>query len=556
MSQPNSHSVPATAGIPVTRAWRITVVLIIAAGIFLRLYHFLDNRSLWQDELFLASSLIRMDFHELATLPLDYYQRAPLGFLWAVKLCVHFFGNQEPALRLFPLCCGLLSLFAFVPVARHFLGPVGALIGLAMLAFAPPMVYHSVELKQYGTELLATILALGLYVRYRNRRDPRGMVVWGLGGAVLVWFSFTVLFVLAGIGLVVFFARVLDRDRQGWSRFLVTGALWLAGFGLSYWLVVANYAEEAWLMHFWERRQAFFPMPPAPGAVLGWLGRWLYTFVYYPLGLTWVELDYFHNYPVYLRVLARMPLLPLVLLPVGMVVLWRRNREHCLVLLAMVVVSFAASALRLYPLSERLNTFLAPVGILFIAAACHMLFTSVRRSPVPAYLITGLLLAAPIMNSARQVINTDYFGGYKKSYQREAWMYICDHYQPGDLVYVYWNDLAGWNYYGKAYHLPLEVLEGRDVRKEAHGFPDYFHKLAPDLEQFRNHKRVWVVCCRANDVKPGDVEGQPEWYYRDVDAVAELRRHLQTIGSEVETFRPEVSGWLDINVILYSMESR
>ncbi|MBC3542084.1 hypothetical protein H7U12_20505, partial [Rufibacter sp. H-1] len=57
--------------------------LAVGAGSLLRLFHWADNRALWRDELYLAASLVRRGFWELATGPLAYEQKAPLGFLWA-----------------------------------------------------------------------------------------------------------------------------------------------------------------------------------------------------------------------------------------------------------------------------------------------------------------------------------------------------------------------------------------------------------------------------------------------------------------------------------------
>jgi len=548
MSQPHRPAPRQEINDTVASRWKILAAGIIALGIFLRLYHFLDNRSLWEDELFLASSLIRMDFHSLATLPLDYQQRAPLGFLWAVRLCVVLFGNHELPLRLFPLLCGIASLFAFAPVARHFLKPAGAAIALLILAVAPPLVYHSVEVKQYGTELLATILALLLYIKYHDRSDTASLVKWGTGGAVLVWFSFTALFVLAGIAAVVCGTHLLRKDRPALLRALLPFFLWGAGFGISYWFFVGNYADSGWLQDFWARRMAFFPLPPAFAGEAKWIVHFLYTFVYYPLGLTWFELDYAHSYSDVYRVLMRMPFLPLLLLLTGMVTLYRHNRQQFFILAAITAVSILASACRLYPLRERLAVFLAPVGILFIAHACDRLYA--LRRPA-AYAVFVLLLAAPVVNSALQLADTGRFGSYKKSYQREAWLYLKAHYRPGDLVYIYWNDLPGWRYYSQAYHLQFNALEGSDVRQAANSFPDYYRKLAPDFDTFRKYSRVWVVYRNYNGMKVGDYEGQPAWYYKDVNAAGRLREHLLTKGVEKRIFQPGHYAWADIYVGLF-----
>ena len=166
---PERRSSPPLYSHNVSDMWAYIAWVFLALGVFLRIYHYIDNRSLWIDEVYLASSLIKMNFLELATPPLDYEQKAPIGFLWMVRLAIMAFGNGEMALRLVPLIAGIASLFIFRLVARFFLSPIGVAVALGILAFAPPLIYHSVEVKQYITGLLAATLALYLYTRYSRR---------------------------------------------------------------------------------------------------------------------------------------------------------------------------------------------------------------------------------------------------------------------------------------------------------------------------------------------------------------------------------------------------
>lgn len=152
-------------------------------------------------------SLLKMNFLQLASDPLHYKQMAPIGYLWTSKLCVVLFGKSELAHRLFPLICGIGSLFMFLPVARSFLKPIGVIMAMGILALAPPLVYHSVEAKPYSTELLATIIALYFYIRYNNKVDFRSRLLWGLIGSIIIWFSYTSIFILTGMaaGISIYF---------------------------------------------------------------------------------------------------------------------------------------------------------------------------------------------------------------------------------------------------------------------------------------------------------------------------------------------------------------
>ncbi len=83
------------------------LMIIILFGIILRLGQYLFNRSLWLDESYLTLNIINKSFSQLL-LPLDYDQAAPIGFLIVEKVIVGIFGNNEYALRLFPLLSGII----------------------------------------------------------------------------------------------------------------------------------------------------------------------------------------------------------------------------------------------------------------------------------------------------------------------------------------------------------------------------------------------------------------------------------------------------------------
>lgn len=95
-------------------------------GIIVRLAQYLINRSLWADEAVLALNIINRNYLQL-TETLDYEQGAPIGFLWVEKFILQLLGNNEYALRLFPLIAGMISLFLFWQLAQKILPPFGSI---------------------------------------------------------------------------------------------------------------------------------------------------------------------------------------------------------------------------------------------------------------------------------------------------------------------------------------------------------------------------------------------------------------------------------------------
>jgi hypothetical protein len=98
--------------------------IVVALGIILRLRQYFANRSLWVDEASLALNIVNRTFGAL-TLPLDYNQGAPIGFLFIEKFSVLILGNNEFSLRLFPLFSGLLSVYFIYRIVNEHFGKPG-----------------------------------------------------------------------------------------------------------------------------------------------------------------------------------------------------------------------------------------------------------------------------------------------------------------------------------------------------------------------------------------------------------------------------------------------
>ncbi|KIO75683.1 hypothetical protein TH53_19575, partial [Pedobacter lusitanus] len=424
------------------------------------------------DEIYLATSLIKMNYTELITQTLDYQQKAPIGFLWTVKTFVSLLGKNEMVLRLFPLLCGIGSLFLFIPVLRYFLRPIGAITGIAILALSPPLVFHAVEIKQYSTELFATILILYTYIRYHEKQAIASLLLWGLWGAIILWFSYSSVFILAGMAAGISYRSLYKKDWKMFFRQLMPFSLWLIAFAVNYLLFTHKHAESGWVILWFDFYHYFMPLPPVNAADLRWYPAALYHLIEYPLGLTW---KLYTGNSVWFKVLLNTPWLPFATLFYG-IWLFIREKKHRLVLLFPFLLVFLASGLKLYPLNERFWVFICPVLILFIARGTEQL-AGLFQSSLVKLLLVILLIAAPIYNSIWFMIHPDEFIMHKRSFQKEALAYINDRFQQGDLVYVYWNDLPGYRFYSNTYPYTFKALEGKDYRKASVSYPDYIAHL-------------------------------------------------------------------------------
>ncbi|RDV14205.1 hypothetical protein DXT99_15545 [Pontibacter diazotrophicus] len=538
-----------SAGGRVNKEWITVVWILMGAGVFFRLFHFLDNRSLYVDEIFLATSLVKMNFWELTAPMLEYEQKAPLGFLWMERLMVLLFGTGEMALRLFPLICGVASLFLFLPVARYFLKPVGVVVAIGVLAAAPPLVYHAVEVKQYSTEMFATVVALYLYIRFHKKMALPSLLLWGLSGAVILWFSFSSIFILAGMAFGVCLHYLLKKEWRHLFRSINPFSMWLVSFAATYFLFTHKHGDSEWLLHWFRTRDSFMPLPPTSLSELSWFFKKIFSVLHYPLGLSWLDLSPSAN-PI-VRIIARMSLLPLAVLAVGFAVFYRKDRKHFMVLVFPVLLVLIASGLELYPFMDRLVVFLAPVLILILALGCEKLSVFFFKTARGRFILPALLLLGPLANSSHQIINRDVFGDYKKSYQRETLSYIDDRFQEGDAVYIYWNDLVGYRYYKAMRGFRFEAVEGKDYRYVAKDEADYYRRLSADFEKLSGNKRVWLVYSNWAWFNIGDFDGQPAWYYAPESSRATLHKTFSTIGEEIDTYKTT-----EVNVHLFDLQER
>lgn len=546
ISLQHSATNPALPAYQLTAAKNVNSIFIIL-GIALRLFHFFDNRSLWNDEMYLASSLVRLNLWELATSPLDYEQKAPLGFLWAVKLCVILFGKSEMALRLFPLLCGIATLFIFRPVAHYFLRPVAAVAAMGIMAFSPLIIYHAVEIKQYSTELLASVFLLALYCRYHQKTNNKSLFLYGILGAVTVWFSFSSVFMLVGIALGTCIYLALKKNWSLLFRSMIPFGIWAVSFGISYVLFVKNHPAKEWLVEWFALSHGFMPLPPKSAADMSWFVHKLFGIFHYPLGLSWVSLPP-ETAPVP-RLLARMAIVPLALLVAGLVAFWRGGKKHLLVFSMPILLHLLASGVQAFPFLERLTFYLAPIFILLIARGVQVVTDFFPTKQWLAYLLVGLLLFGPVFNIFRQTMDTSMFADFKKSYDRETLLYIDQHAQPGDVVYVYWNNLVPYRYYKDNYGLKFKAVEGADHKFSATNVDEYMKLVEQDVQRLSGAKRVWLIY---NKILPngkiGDRMYDPEWYFKtDVHVPIEKVQPLfGKYGKQLEMVETR-----NVNVVLF-----
>lgn len=497
------------------------IYLLIIIGLGLRLFHFFYNRSLWMDEIYLSTSLIKLNYKELITGPLYYQQKAPILFLLATKAIVNLFGSKEIYLRIVPLLSSVVAIFLFVPVAKHFLKGYAACLAIGIVCLSPALVYHSVEIKQYSTEFLATILSIYLLIKFKGKTDIRSLVFWGFSGALILWFSYSAIFILGGIGIGLSINNLWQKKWGIVFKNLIPFTLWFLSFTINYLLFTHKHAESEWIAYWFRSYGNFMPLPPKSISDLKWFAINIYRMLDYPLGLLWNFNNYGNSQA--LNMLLKMPFLPIIFIVIGFYAIVKNTVTEFLTLIIPILLMFLASGLELYPLTERFWVFISPIFILILGKGFET--TTYRFRQNWALLILVLMFIGPTVQSAESLIKPNKFFVHKKSFQREALSYLNENFKEGDAVYVYWNNLPGYRLYKDMYKYRYIAIEGSDQRKNALNYNDYYKNLKKDFGKFSNNKRVWIVINSQFLTDIGDKIDEPKWYY---DKKMSPEEHLLT----------------------------
>lgn len=440
------------------------IMIVLFAGVVLRLRQYLTGRSLWLDEAMLALNIVNRGFADLFK-PLEYDQGAPVGFLLVEKIFNLFLGRNEYALRLFPLILGLLSLWMFYLLLKRFTRGPSLILPLALFAFNPRLIYYSSEVKQYIADVFVAITLILLAVHYLERPSRKGLGFLTAAGLLALWLSHPSLFILAGIGFTLFLFYLQKRDFASLRLVTGMGIAWLANMVLLYTLTLADLRKNSFMKEYW--REAFAPMPPWSN--IGWY---------------W---DAFRANADALLAVTFAPLPLLLLMLAGFAILYRQKRHAAAMIAWMLVFTLLASSLGLYPSMERMVLFLAPVMILLIGVALEFILRALRGRAVVSAAVTLLagiyLFYGALPLTVEQFISPKYLEHIRPTmdYLRGAW-------KEGDKLYVSYGGAPAFEYYASMYGL-------EDIDYTAGEWEDYEdpERMIQRLETLKGQGRVWVM---------------------------------------------------------------
>ncbi len=256
-----------------SRDWQARWIMVFfVVGVAIRLIRYLLRFPLWGDEAMLALNFLDRDYAGLMR-PLDFHQVAPLLFLWIELTAVKLLGFHEWSLRLFPLLCGLASLFFFYRLAKLLLRGTALVLAVGVFAVTYSSLRYATEVKPYAVDLMVSTLLLLLAVRCWRQPDQTRWL-WALAAFVplALGLSHPAVFVAGGVSLAVAAALLRTRSWRGWWVWGVYN-LALAGSFLAWYKLTIGAQAGAELDVMTPLWSDAFPPRDSLIGLLAWLVR-------------------------------------------------------------------------------------------------------------------------------------------------------------------------------------------------------------------------------------------------------------------------------------------
>jgi hypothetical protein len=437
-------------------------IYLIVIGIVLRIRQYVINRSLWIDEARLALNIVNRSFSEL-TLPLDYNQGAPIGFLFIQKIAVQFLGNNEYILRLFPLITGIASLFLFYRVVESYPNEI-KLTALGLSCFSESLIYYTSEVKQYSSDVIVFLFILvGMYDCLKPSANIKSFTRLGLIGMISLWISHPATFAIFGVSVCLALEYYIKKDWQKFRWLLVLGLIWLLNFTIIYFVSLQFLIANDYLVNYWQEN--YMPIPP------------------------WNNLKWFiSTYSAVLEDPVGLPvIISAILVGFGFISLVFSQWQLVLFLGVTFLIALLASGFEKYPVSDRLVLFAVPAFYLLIAEGVYrfrLLLLKINRriSLIITCVLTIALLFIPISHAIRNFMRPSV-----REHIKPVMSYLVKHREREDQIYVYYGAIPAFRYYAPFYDIEeQEFVEGIENRTD----PTSYIK---DVDRLRLHKRVWFV---------------------------------------------------------------
>ncbi|HLO33552.1 MAG TPA: glycosyltransferase family 39 protein [Anaerolineales bacterium] len=468
------------------RLFRIAIIAIIMFGMILRASKYLPGWLMRGDELAVMRNLINRSAMDLMTKPLHNEQAAPFGFVLSIKTLITIFGRSEYVLRLPAFLAGCFSLILMQSLLTKTGKRYGNIFALAGFAFGDYLIYYSAELKQYSTDvLLCLILLLAFYQHLDKETTAKDFIVLTALGTLALCFSYTALFIIAGIGITLLIHYWRNSQKLRWIA--LTGMIWMGTFLALYFLLLRQQTQDPYLITFWDNLLSFMPMPP------------------------WRDLSWFPKaLDGLFFVVAGLSSSVVFVIPIYALGLWgflkEKKWQWALVLTIPVGLNIVVSGFQKYPFHGRLILYLLPLIFIVLGKGIDLLiglsYNRVFANAAFAALI--ILLLRPVIPTTNSYLLTH---SYLNEELKSVFSFLEEHHQDDDLLYLYHSVGSKYIYYAPVFNLEKSpYIMGQNNSGN-------IKKYQTELAALPRGQRIWFVFSHVVQAKVRKGKSQDEREY-------------------------------------------
>lgn len=437
---------------------------------------------MWLDEILAVLNFQQYGFFELFQ-PAEIPQWAPIGFLASTRVLITLFGDSEYVYRLLPFIVGCVSLFLFYRLSKNFLEPITTLYCNLLFSLSTSLSFYSNEFKPYIFDVASGILLATLLLPFlKKKMAGHEALIIGLTGSSLIWFSYTIIFVMAGIGTVVAMRFLLLKESSSLKNTFLMIGLWIASFGINYSIFLKDISDIPNIANYWGQKNHYMPLIPSSYSDLLWFKDNAFRYFDDVAGVRKMGIFLFGCYCL------------------GNIYFITKKEYYNLLYLTMpIAIVLIASALKLYPFSGRLVIFTAPFALIIAGASFELLRKTIKKRG--HYYTLGLMVISLLPASIVSAKGAIY--GDKFSEVRDILIKASVHIESDDLMvchpykypFSYYSEKLDIDIHGPRY-LDMENLSRTltNLEKEAQGSSiwlgiSFSNKTTRDevLPKFRHH---------------------------------------------------------------------
>jgi len=312
---------------------------------------------------------------------------------------------------------------------------------ILLFGFTIFLLRYSTENKQYSSDVFFALLFL--CICFNNKISSlRHYLGLGLLGAISIWFSMPLVFILTGVGAYLLYEGVLNRGVQKENMeivyILMMGGIWLLSFALLFYVNLQESIGSKYLQDYHAN-----------------------SYLMLPTSFTKIK----HSYIILRDLLSSMVggsligrVWAAVCMLIAVVSLAKKDIGKLILLLLPVATCFFASVLDQFILIPRVCLFLMPLVFILIGLGASVLFERILKlEGVKKYVGLVLIGVAICVTVSGRTAIPYFVETYELEHARPVIQALHEHAENNLPVYVVHNGVPAYKFYTQLYEPQIEV---------------------------------------------------------------------------------------------------